>query len=57
MDLNKHVYCVDCIHFRLDDEVIPYCYHEDDCNINNFEDSMVFKDRPCYEEINVNNKK
>jgi hypothetical protein len=48
IDEDTHVYCTDCIHFRLCDEGIPYCYHEDECNINNCEDSFPFKERQKY---------
>ena len=48
---NEHVYCTHCQHFRLDDEEIPYCPYEDECCIDNCEDSMEFWLRPCYESI------
>lgn len=50
MNENEYVYCTNCINFRLDDEGIPYCYYENECNINNCEDSMQLKHRPHYEE-------
>lgn len=45
---DEYVYCTKCIYFRLDDEGLPYCLFEDECNINNCEDSMRFEDRPYY---------
>jgi len=45
---NTYVYCTNCIYFRLDDEGIPYCPFEDKCNINDCEDSKLFKERPKY---------
>ncbi|WP_279146686.1 MULTISPECIES: hypothetical protein [Clostridium] len=50
MDENTYVYCTHCLYFRLDDEELPYCPYEDNCNINDCEDSMIFKDRPHYRE-------
>ena len=49
-DKNEHVYCTNCIHFRLDDELLPYCMYENKCNINDCEDSKKRKYRPFYEE-------
>lgn len=46
---DTNVYCTNCIHFRLCDKGIPYCYHEETCNIKNCEDSMPFRERPNYE--------
>jgi len=46
---DTHVYCTQCKWFRLDDEEIPYCFWEDECEIGNCEDSMRFEDRPKYE--------
>src|SRR5574344_750281 len=48
-----HVYCTNCKHFRLDDELIPYCpYEEKECDIRNCEDGRPFRERPMYEEGN-----
>jgi len=47
--LDTYVYCTHCKWFRLDDEDIPYCPYEDECEIRNCEDSMRYKDRPRYE--------
>lgn len=47
---NTHVYCTNCIHFRLDDKEIPYCPFEDKCDINDCEDSRPFNERLYYEE-------
>ena len=44
----QHVYCWDCTFFRIDDEERPYCYHENECNIGNCDDSMALYCRPCY---------
>jgi hypothetical protein len=46
---NTHVYCTDCLHFRLCDEGLPYCYYENKCNINNYKDSKPFTERPKYQ--------
>jgi len=48
MDNDTHVYCTNCMHFRLCDEGIPYCYFENNCDINNCEDSVAFMHRPFY---------
>ena len=48
MNKDEHVYCTNCLHFRLDDEEIPYCPFEDECDINDCEDSKSYEDRPCY---------
>lgn len=53
LEENLCVYCTNCIHFRLDDEDLPYCMHEDKCNINDCEDSKPIKERPFYEEKNI----
>ena len=49
------VYCTNCIHFKLFDEKIPYCIHEDKCDIENCEDSAPIEDRPFYKQINTDN--
>lgn len=49
MDENTHVYCTHCKWFRLDDEYIPYCPFENECDIYDCEDSRQFRDRPHYE--------
>jgi hypothetical protein len=46
--LDKHVYCTKCFYFSLDDEGMPYCYFENICDINNYEDSMPLRNRPYY---------
>ena len=50
MNLDTHVYCTDCEHFRLDDEDIPYCARPNNkpCNGYDMEDSMSFSERPQY---------
>ena len=45
---NPQVYCTRCLFFRIDDEGIPYCYHEEECYIHIPEDSTLLSDRPCY---------
>lgn len=52
LEMQEYVYCKNCTHFHLDDENLPYCYYENECNINNFEDSRKLSERPCYKEIN-----
>lgn len=54
MNQDKHVYCTDCKWFKLDNEYIPYCIYEDQCNIWNCEDSKPFSERPKYEEKKKN---
>ena len=49
MKYDKHVYCTDCINFRLCDENIPYCMFENDCDINNPEDSVAYSIRKHFE--------
>lgn len=51
MNPNTHVYCTNCFNFRLDNEELPYCYFENKCDINDFEDSRPFKERPYYEKL------
>lgn len=46
---NDYVYCAYCKWFRLDDENIPYCPYELECDIWNCEDSRPFRKRPKYE--------
>jgi hypothetical protein len=46
---DKHVYCTKCKWFRLDDEEIPYCFFENECDIWDCEDSKPFRERPKYE--------
>lgn len=50
-NLDTHVYCTDCVNFRLCDEGLPYCMYENKCNINGCEDSKPLNERPYYEEI------
>jgi len=50
MNENEHVYCVDCKHFRTDDEYKSYCPYEPECDIWNCEDSKPLRKRPYYEE-------
>lgn len=50
MDKDEHVYCTKCIHFRICDEMIPYCIFEDTCDIWDCEDSKSLHERPNYEE-------
>lgn len=49
--LQQHVYCTQCTYFRIDDEERPYCYHSNECDIGNCEDSMALSERPCYVPI------
>ena len=46
-ELDKHVYCTDCEHFRLDGENLS-CEYSDLCNFYNPEDSDRWFNRPCY---------
>ena len=48
MTNDTHVYCTQCQYFRTDDEHLPYCPFEGECDINDCEDSRPFKDRPRY---------
>jgi hypothetical protein len=49
MNQKQHVYCTECVHFRISDEDIPYCKFEDKCDIYDCEDSRPFSERMCYE--------
>ena len=49
----EYVYCTRCKHFRLDNEEIPYCPFEDECDINDCEDSSPFIERPHYFPNNI----
>mgnify|MGYP000999240036 CR=1 FL=1 len=49
MELNDYVYCTHCKHLRFDDEDIPYCLFENECDIWDCEDSKRFGERPKYE--------
>lgn len=51
MDKNEYVYCTNCLNFRLCDEGLPYCFYENKCDINGFDYSKSFSERPYYEEI------
>jgi len=48
--MDKYVNCTNCKFFRLCDEGLPYCCYENDCNINDCEDSKTLKERPFYRE-------
>ena len=51
---DDYVYCTRCKHFGLDDDLIPYCIHEHECNIADCEDSApMLECRPFYEPINI----
>ena len=53
----SQVYCTNCRHFYIDEEdFIPKCKHEEECDIRDCEDSRSLEERPCYEErvINMN---
>ena len=45
---DEYVYCTDCVYFRLDDEFTPYCLFEDECDIEDCEDSRHITERPKY---------
>ena len=49
MNKNEYVYCTNCRYFKLCDEGLPYCIHENKCNINDCEDSKTLKERLYYE--------
>jgi hypothetical protein len=49
----RHVYCTRCKWFRLDDEEIPYCPYEEECNIWDCEDSKPYRERPKYQYRNL----
>lgn len=44
----EYVYCFSCMHFRMDDDDMPYCYHSNECSIVNCEDSAPLYIKPCY---------
>ena len=44
-----YVYCTDCIHFRLDDESRPYCWHCNECDIEDYNYRKPIEQRPFYE--------
>ena len=48
MNKDQHVYCAECVEFRICDEGLPYCPYEDKCDIKNPEDSRPLRERPCY---------
>ena len=50
LDKNTHVYCTHCAYFRLDEEEIPYCFFENECNLDDCEDSRPYEERPKYEK-------
>lgn len=50
-NLNEHVYCTNCIYFRLDWKESPYCCYEAICDITDCEDSKPLKYRPYYDEL------
>lgn len=49
---DEYVYCTNCIYFRLDDEFIPYCPFEDECDIEDCEDGRPITERPRYNNRN-----
>ena len=46
--MDEYVYCVNCDFFRLCNEGLPYCFYENECNINDCEDSKTIEERPRY---------
>ena len=42
------VSCVNCVCIRFDDEDRPYCWHINDCYIDQHEDSLPLFIRCCY---------
>jgi len=50
LDKNTHVYCTHCKWFRLDEEEIPYCFFENECDINNPKSDLTYDKRPKYEK-------
>lgn len=52
----EQVYCVKCKFFRLCDERKPYCIYENECDINDCEDSESIKIRKYYIEKGVRNE-
>ena len=47
MEENKYVYCTNCFHFDIINN-IPCCPFEEECNIYDCEDGRKFKERPYY---------
>jgi hypothetical protein len=31
LEKNLYVYCINCLHFKLDDKDLPCCIYEDEC--------------------------
>ncbi len=44
-----YVYCTQCKHFNIDEDLTPNCIYEDECDILDCEDGQPFKERPKYE--------
>lgn len=49
MEQTDYVYCTHCKHFNLNDDDVPYCPYEDECDIWDCEDGRRFAERPHYE--------
>lgn len=52
LKLTDYVYCTRCKYLRFDDEDIPYCPFEDECDDWDCEDSRRYAERPKYEPRN-----
>ena len=53
MNEDTHVYCTRCKWLEIseiDNEYFIHCPFENDCDVDNCEDSMPYKYRPNYEE-------
>lgn len=48
MDKNTHVYCTECVWLIYDENGVPTCKHEKECNIWDAEDSKPLFSRPYY---------
>lgn len=46
-ELNRHVYCTACEYLKITEEECK-CLYADKCNLNDPEDSMQRRDRPCW---------
>lgn len=53
MQKNTHVYCTNCLWFKIINET-PECKYSSECDFWDFEDSRPFSERPRYKAKSAN---
>lgn len=55
MNKDIHVYCTHCVHFKVtkcnEYDYMPKCKYENECCLEDCEDSRPLNERPHYEEM------